>query len=59
MAAKNSQYNGKIPKMSDVLQGICGKTCCNIPQKTSTKEFTNKNSLTKQILFQNVGSNFL
>ena len=49
----------KIPKMSDVLQGICGKTYCNIPQKTSMKEFTNKNSLTKQILFQNVCSNFL
>ena len=32
--------------MRGILQGNCGKTCCNILQKTPMKEFTTNNSLT-------------
>ena len=40
MAATKWQYNGRIPKMSDVLRGNCCETCSNIPQKQ--EEFLNK-----------------
>ena len=49
----------KIPKMSGVLRGNCCETCRNIPQKTPMNGFTKKNSLTRQMLFRNVCSNFL
>ena len=49
----------KIPKMSGVLRGNCCETCRNIPQKAPMKKFTMKNSLTRQMLFRNVCSNFL
>ena len=39
--------------MNGVLQGNCRNTC-NIPQKTPMEEFTKNNSLTRQMLFQNV-----
>ena len=48
----------KIPKMSVVLRGNCCETCRNIPQKTSMKKFTRKNSLTRQMHFSEVCSNF-
>ena len=49
----------KTPKWSGILRGNCCETYRNIPQKTSTNEFTKKNSLVRQILFQKVCSNFL
>ena len=49
----------KIPKMSGILRGNFCETCRNIPLKTPMKEFTKKNSLTRQMLFQNACSNFL
>ena len=59
MAATNWQYNEKIPKISGVLRGNCLETCCNILQKVLIKKFTKKNSLTRQVLFQNDCSIFL
>ena len=49
----------KIPKMSGVLRGNCCEICRNIPQKTPMNGCTNKNSLTRQMLFGNTSSNFL
>ena len=49
----------KIPKIKGVLRSNCCKTCRDIPRKTPMTEFTKKNSLTRQILFQNDCSNFL
>ena len=49
----------KIPNMSGVLRGNSCETCRNIPQKVPMNGFTKKNSLTRQMLFQNVYSNFL
>ena len=40
--------------MKGVLRGNCHKTCRNIPQKNPMKEFTQKNSVTRQMLFRNV-----
>ena len=48
-----------LPKMSGVLRGNCCETCRNIFQKTPMNGFTKKNSLTRQMLFLNVCSNFL
>ena len=51
----------KIPKISGVLRGNCCEACRNIPKKTQQqpmKKFTNKNSLTRQMLFRNAYSNF-
>ena len=45
--------------MSYVLQGNCCETGRNIPQKSPMDEFTKKNSLTRQMFFWNVSSNFL
>ena len=45
--------------MSGALQSSCCETCRNIRQETSMKEFTKKNSLTRQMLFWNVSSNLL
>ena len=49
----------KILKISGALRGNCCENCRNIPQKTPMKEFTTKNFVTKQMLFQNVCSNLL
>ena len=45
--------------MSGILRGNCCETCRNIPQKTPMNGFTKKNSLTRKMLFWNVGSNVL
>ena len=45
-----------IAKMGRVLRGDCCETCRNILLKISMKEFTKKNSLTRQMLFLNVCS---
>ena len=37
--------------MGGVLQGNCCETCRNIHQKIPIKEFTKKNTLTRQMLF--------
>ena len=45
--------------MSGVLRGNCCATYRNIPKKTLMNGFSKKNSLTRQMLFRNVCSNFL
>ena len=45
--------------MSGALRSSCCETCRNIRQETSMREFTKKNSLTRQMLFRNVSSNLL
>ena len=36
----------KIPEMSGVLRGNSCETCCNMPQKNPSKQFTYNNYLT-------------
>ena len=45
--------------MSGALRGNCYETCSGILHKTPMKEFTKKNSLTRQMVLWKVCSNFL